>query len=63
MKKVNLLGLDIDVDFDEDQMFLYTEDDGVEYHAAITTDGRLIVWDDGANSWVQASRWAEVMPS
>lgn len=58
MKKVELLGLDIEVEFDEAEIFEYTEDDGEKYEAAVTTDRRLIAWDDGSNSWVQLKRWA-----
>lgn len=53
MKKVELLGLDIEVEFDENEVFKYEEEDGEIYDAVTTTDGRLIAWDDGANSWIQ----------
>lgn len=58
MKKVELLGLDIEVEFDETEIYQYTEEDGQEYEAVITTDGRLIGWNDGENSWMQIKRWA-----
>ena len=59
MEKVELLGTDIEVEFDESEVFEHKTSTGDIYKAAITTDGRLIGWDDGANSWVQLARWAE----
>jgi glucose/arabinose dehydrogenase len=56
--KVSLLGIDEEVEFYETEIFEHTEEDGKIYDAAITTDGRLIVWNDGANSWIQVKRWA-----
>lgn len=53
MKQVELLGLEIKVQFDPAEVYTV---EGVEY--VITTDGRLISWDDAANSWVQVRRWA-----
>ena len=59
MTKVILSGLDTEVEFDETKVFSHTEEDGQVYEAAVTTDGKLIAWDDGANSWTQIKRWAE----
>lgn len=58
MKTVELLGLDIEVEFDEADVYQRENSDGNMTDAVITTCGRLIAWDDGANSWVQVSRWA-----
>ena len=59
LKSVELLGLEITVEYDEEETYTYAVDDGEEYEAATTTDGRLIAWDDAVNSWIQVSRWAE----
>ena len=59
MKKIELLGLDTEVEFNESEVFEHETSTGDKYEAAITTDGRLIGWDDGANSWVQLARRAE----
>lgn len=59
MKKVELLGLDLEVEFDENKIFDFVNSDNETVDAVVTTDGRLIMWDDGANSWVHVARWAE----
>lgn len=56
MKKVTLLGLEIEVEFEESEIFDYTEADGNHYEAVWTSDNRLIIWNDGANSWAQIER-------
>ena len=56
MKKVSLLGLEIEVEFDESEIFDYPDEDGQVYQAVWTKDDRLIVWHDGANSWAQIER-------
>ena len=58
MMSTNLHGLDVVVEYDMNDLFMYTEDDGVEYEAVVTTDGRLIVWDEAIGSWIQIKRWA-----
>ena len=58
MKKVELLGMDLEVEFSENEITDYTEEDGVIYKAVTTTDGRLIAWDDATNSWMQLKRSA-----
>ena len=52
MKKVILIGLNVEVKFDEGEQFAYEEGNEV-YWAVVTTDSRLIVWDDGENGWLQ----------
>ena len=52
MKKVTLIGLEIEVEYDEEELFDYEESNEV-YQAVVTTDGRLIVWDDGEGGWLQ----------
>ena len=47
---------DIEVEIDKDKIFKYGEEE--EYEAVITTDGRLITWNDAMNTWVQIKRWA-----
>ena len=56
MKKVSLLGLEVKVEFDESEIFDYTELDGCVYQAVWTTDDRLIIWNDAENSWMQIGR-------
>lgn len=56
MKKVNLLGLEFKVEFDESEIFDYTEADGCVYQAVWTKDDRLIIWNDAENSWMQIER-------
>jgi len=53
MKRVTLLGLEIEVEYDP--WGVYTVE-GVPTVATVC--GRLIAWDDGANSWIQVRRWA-----
>lgn len=49
MKKVELLGLDMEVEFKESEVeFSETE----QMETVETTDGKLIGWDDAANSWI-----------
>lgn len=58
MKKVNLMGLDIEVEFDEREIAQQENSDGEMVDTVVTACGRLIGWDDGANSWTQWARWA-----
>jgi hypothetical protein len=53
MKKVELLGTGVEVEFDENDFFNWREDDGTIYDAVMTNDDRIIVWHDGQNGWVQ----------
>lgn len=59
MKKVNLIGMDTEVEFCENDVFDWLSDNRKTYPAAVTTCGRLICWDDAVNSWVQVWRNAE----
>ena len=54
-----LLGLDIVVEFDDKKIFDFLTSDMALTDAVVTTDNRLIAWDDGANSWVQVKEHAE----
>ena len=65
MKRTELfLGQEtVEVEFDETKTFKYIEEDGEEYEGAETTDGRLIVWNDGQNEWVQVTQYIEDVPS
>lgn len=49
MKRVELLGLDLEVEFDEAGV-KWNEAEQME--TVETTDGKLIGWDDAANSWI-----------
>lgn len=51
---VTLFGLEIEVTINEDETFEYTTSCGDVYEqAAITTDGRLVAFDDSVAAWVQ----------
>lgn len=52
MKKVTLIGLNVEVEFDEEEVFDYEEGNEV-YRAVVTTDNRLIIWEDGEGGWLQ----------
>lgn len=54
MAKVTLFGLNVEVEFDENDVFTNEEltEQGYE-ECAVTTDGRLIAFDEAVCDWVQ----------
>lgn len=56
LSKAILIGLEIEVEFDGNNLYTHTEADGTEYQAVVTTDGRIIVFDESHNGWLQIGR-------
>mgnify|MGYP001335284839 CR=1 FL=1 len=57
---VTLLGLDIEATYDDSETFEFTTSNGDVYNeSAVTTDNRLIAFDNAACAWVQLSGDAE----
>ncbi|NCB47009.1 hypothetical protein EOM81_08340 [bacterium] len=56
LSKVTLIGLGINVKFNPANLYTHVEADGTEYKAATTTDGRIIVFDEAHNGWLQIAR-------
>ena len=55
MKRVNLVGYEIEVEYDEEEVY-YWQEEGTTLEGYVTTDGRVIVWDDAHNGWLQVWR-------
>lgn len=53
MTRVKLLGLDIEVEYDETEVAPYVTEDLEYEESVVTTDGRRIAFDEAANAWVQ----------
>lgn len=51
-KTVTLWGLDIEVTFNTNEIFMWASEEGCQ-EAAVTEDGRLIAFDEAINEWVQ----------
>ena len=56
LSTVTLIGLEIKVKFNPANLYTHIEADGTEYQAATTADGRIIVFDEAHNGWLQIAR-------
>lgn len=54
-KKVTLIGLNIEVEYDDEEVYYWIEESET-LEGRQTTDGRIIVWDDAHNGWIQVWR-------